>query len=250
MALPAVSIPSFPLPFSVPVEVHPCMVHLAVALPLVILLLELVNLVAKKRALGVFSFVLMVLLAVILFGAYLTGMADAKEAGDVLNAGPAHDLFEAHKIQGIYLVYSALVLVVIKLLSVLVRKTPIRVFFLIFLIAFTALTINTAQKGKELVFDYGVNVKATAAKETPVKEEATPAAAPVTTEKNEMKSESKTSEEVKQSASPSETPAAKTSSPAEEKTPAKVAPEKAAEPAAATENSTEKTTEGNQSKAE
>jgi len=162
MALPAVSIPDFPLPFHVPVEVHPCVVHLAVALPIVILLIELVNLVAKKRALGVFSFVLMVLLAVILFGAYLTGTADAKEAGSVLESGAVKSLFVAHKTQGIYLVYSALVLVVIKLLSVLVRKTPMRVLFLLFLIAFTALTLNTAKKGKSLVFDYGVNVKTTA----------------------------------------------------------------------------------------
>lgn len=182
MALPAVSIPDFPLPFHVPVEVHPCVVHLAVALPIVILLIELVNLVAKKRALGVFSFVLMVLLAVILFGAYLTGTADAKEAGSVLESGAVKSLFEAHKTQGIYLVYSALVLVVIKLLSVLVRKTPMRVLFLLFLIAFTALTLNTAKKGKSLVFDYGVNVKAASApaaqeSKAPVAEEHKAAAA-------------------------------------------------------------------------
>ena len=159
MALPALTIPNFPLPFKVPVDIHPCVIHLAVALPIVIVLMEIVNLVVKKRTLGVFSFVLMILLALILFAAYLTGSVDADNAKAALT-GDAKTLFEAHKLQGIYLVYGAAVLVLIKLLSVLIRKTAMRVIFLIFLLAFTALTVNTAKKGKELVFTYGINVKA------------------------------------------------------------------------------------------
>jgi uncharacterized membrane protein len=244
MALPAVSIPSFPLPFHIPAEIHPCLVHLAVALPLVILLLELVNLVAKKRALGVFSFVLMVLLALILFGAYLTGMADAEKAGEALKSGPLHELFEAHRIQGIYLVYSALVLALIKLLSVVIRKTPVRVLFLIFLIAFTALTINTAKKGKELVFDYGVNVKAMASQKAPAKEQTAPAAAPLSAEKGEKSPDGKASEEVKRPESSAETEASE-----KEVSPAVPEAKKAAAPAAE-ENAAENTQEANQSKAE
>lgn len=186
MALPAVSIPSIPLPFQVPAEIHPCVIHLAVALPIVIVLMELVNLVIKKRTLGVFSFVLMILLAIVLFGAYLTGSVDAENAKSALT-GDAKSLFDAHKLQGIYLVYGAAVLVVIKLLSVLVRKTAMRVIFLLFLIAFTALTVNTAKKGKELVFHYGINVKsaapATAPAVAPAPKAETPAA--VVEEKSE-----------------------------------------------------------------
>jgi uncharacterized membrane protein len=158
MALPALSIPPIPLPVQIPADIHPCIIHLAVALPVVIVLMELVNLVAKKRALGVFSFFLMILTAVILFAAYLTGGVDAENAKAALT-GEAKTLFEAHKLQGVYLVYGAAVLAVIKLLSVLIRKTPMRVIFLIFLLAFTALTVNTAKKGKMLVFGYGINVK-------------------------------------------------------------------------------------------
>ncbi len=229
MALPAVSIPNIPLPFHVPVEVHPCVVHLAIALPMVILLMELVNLVAKKRALGVFSFVLMLLLAIVLFGAYLTGTADAHQAGSILDSGEVKSLFEAHKNQGIYLVYSALVLVVIKLLSVLIRKTPMRVIFLLFLIAFTALTINTAKKGKEMVFEYGINVKTASAPaageskapvaaepasaEAPESEEAKTPKAPAEAEKSESAA-SKTEEKP---ASTPQAPAAESASAAEEK---------------------------------
>jgi uncharacterized membrane protein len=258
MALPSVSIPSFPLPFHVPVEIHPCVVHLAVALPLVILLLELVNLVAKKRPLGVFSFVLMVLLAVILFGAYLTGTADAEAAGEALKAGPVHELFEAHKTQGIYLVYSALVLVVIKLLSVLIRKTAMRVLFLLFLIAFTALTLNTAKKGKALVFNYGVNVKAAASKAL-AKEEASspeaPAAQP-TAKESAPKSEEKTEaqkpesspgtpakEEAKTPEAPSATSAKEAPTPTAEESHATAPAEEAAQPAPEEKgNATETTT--------
>jgi len=161
MTLPALTIPQFPLPVHIPFEAHPCIVHLAVALPIVIILMELVNLVVKKRTLGVFSFVLMILLALILFAAYLTGSVDAEHAKSALTQD-AKSLFEAHKVQGVYLVYGAAVLVLIKLMSVLIRKTPMRVIFLLFLLAFTALTLNTAKKGKILVFDYGVNVKTAA----------------------------------------------------------------------------------------
>ncbi len=164
MAMPTISIPNIALPFHIPTEIHPCVVHLAIALPLVILLLELVNLIVKKRTLGVFSFSLMVLSALILFGAYLTGTVDAKAAADTLSSGAVHDLFEEHKLQGIYLVYSSLILVVIKLLSVLIRKIAMRVTFLIFLLVFIALTLNTAKKGHDLVFDYGVNVSLNKAK--------------------------------------------------------------------------------------
>ncbi|WP_292657259.1 DUF2231 domain-containing protein [Nitratifractor sp.] len=241
MALPAVSIPDFPLPFHVPVEVHPCVVHLAVALPMVILLMELVNLVAKKRALGVFSFVLMLLLAVILFGAYLTGSADAHQAGSVLESGEVKSLFEAHKTQGIYLVYSALVLAVIKLLSVLIRKTPMRVIFLLFLIAFTALTINTAKKGKELVFEYGVNVK-TAPASTASESKASVAAEPASAEapkSEEAKAPKASAEEVKEGESSTpkteEKPASTAQVPAAESAPAaeeKATPESETAPSA------------------
>jgi uncharacterized membrane protein len=234
MALPALNIPEFPLPFKIPVDIHPCVIHLAVALPIVIVLMELVNLVVKKRTLGVFSFVLMVLLALVLFAAYLTGTVDAENAKAAL-AGDAKTLFEAHKQQGVYLVYGAAILVLIKLLSVLIRKTAMRVIFLIFLLGFTAMTVNTAKKGKELVFGYGINVKTAAvsaapaapaaaeapeekAAATPVAEEKKPAdeVAPATAEamKEEKKSEVKT-----------EAPAAEETSPAAPD----VTPEKEAE---------------------
>ncbi len=166
MTLPALTIPQFPLPIHIPFEVHPCIVHLAVALPIVIILMELVNLVVKKRTLGVFSFVLMILLALILFAAYLTGSVDAEHAKSALTQD-AKSLLEAHKLQGVYLVYGAAILVLIKLMSVLIRKTSMRVIFLLFLLAFTALTLNTAQKGKTLVFDYGINVKTAASTTAP-----------------------------------------------------------------------------------
>ncbi len=160
MALPALSIPAIPLPFHIPLEIHPCIVHLAVALPIIILFIELINLFAKKRTLGIFSFVLMTLLTVILFGAYITGTTDAQHAGDSLKV--ANGLFQEHKNQGIYLVYGSVILLSIKLLSIMIRKMPIRVIFLLFTIIFTMLTLNTAKKGKELVFKYGVNVKSDA----------------------------------------------------------------------------------------
>ena len=216
MNLPVLSIPMPPaeLPIQIPELVHPFVVHFAVALPFLIILFELVNLFAKKRTLGVLSFVYMVLLTLILYAALLTGSTDAQAAKVSLGAD-AKALLSEHKQWAIYLFYASVVLMLIKLLSVMVRKTPLRVFFLLVLFLYAAATLATGKRGGELVYHYGVNVgekKITTGAPAPAAEQAAPA-------------EKKESTEA--------TPAVKSeaSAPAEEKTETPVVEEKA--PAAA-----------------
>ena len=56
MNLTPIKIPEIPLPFDIPLLMHPPVDHFIIALPLVVLLLEIVNLFIKKRAIGVTSF--------------------------------------------------------------------------------------------------------------------------------------------------------------------------------------------------
>jgi len=192
MSLPPLTIPQFPLPFEIPGMIHPVFVHFAVALPVLVLLIELINLFAKKRALGVMSFFFMLVIAAVFVGAYLTGTTDGKAAKAFLSP-EAKEMLTAHKQLGAYLVYSSGILLLFKLFSVLIRKTPLKILFFLVLVLFTAAVFNEGKKGGALVYQYGVNVKsvpaigkATEPKAVPeVKKEASPEAPVVEEKKSE-----------------------------------------------------------------
>jgi len=158
MTLPPLALPAIPLPFEVPSMIHPLFVHFAIALPVVILILELINLFAKKRTIGVLSFFLMVLVTVVFLAVYLTGSTDGKAAKAFLSP-EAKEVLASHKQLGIYLVYVSGLLMLFKLFSVLIRKTAIKVLFFLVLIIFTIAVFNEGKKGGALVYQYGVNVK-------------------------------------------------------------------------------------------
>ncbi len=158
MNLPPLSIPNIQLPIEIPHMLHPLFVHFAIALPIVVLLLEVINLFSKKRTVGVLSFVFMVFISVVFLAAYLTGSTDGKAAIDALSP-QAKETLLAHKQLGIYLVYASGVLMLFKLFSVLIRKVVFRVLFFLVLILFVAAIFNEGKKGGELVYQYGVNVK-------------------------------------------------------------------------------------------
>lgn len=85
MELPAIKLPQIELPFDVPLLLHPPIDHFLIALPVVILLLELANLIVKKKAIGVTSFFLLLLTVVATIAAYITGSTDGKEAFPLLS---------------------------------------------------------------------------------------------------------------------------------------------------------------------
>ena len=158
MTLPPLSIPNIPLPFEIPGMMHPLLAHFAIVLPVVVLLLELINLFTKKRTVGVLSFFFMVLAVIVFFVAYLTGTTDGKMAKEFLSP-EAKDALIAHKQLGIYLVYASGLVLLFKLFSILIRKTVIKILFFLVLLVFVVSIFNEGKKGGELVYQYGVNVK-------------------------------------------------------------------------------------------
>lgn len=154
--LPAISIPEIPLPIEIPEIIHPAIVHFAIAIPVVIFLLELYNLIAKRRSISLFSLFLLIVVAVVMIGAYLTGSVDGKAAWDLLSTEAQTDL-KAHKLLGTYLVYASVALVVFKLLFMALRKTIGRVIFIFILGLFIATTLFQGKEGGELVYKYGAN---------------------------------------------------------------------------------------------
>ncbi|MCK4442214.1 MAG: hypothetical protein KAU90_09410 [Sulfurovaceae bacterium] len=161
MSLPMIPPIPVELPIDIPILLHPAIVHFAIAIPIVIILLEFINLFFKKRALSVFSLFLIFVLAIVMVGAYFTGGADGKEAFSLLSEAGKSDL-KAHKLLGTYLAYGSVILLVLKLLFMLMSNFIARFFFLIIVIGFTAVTLKQGHDGGDLVYKYGTNSEAVA----------------------------------------------------------------------------------------
>ena len=106
MQLPEITLPKVELPFDIPVLLHPSVDHFVIALPVVILLLELMNLVMKKKAVSGVSIFLIVLTIIASVGAYFTGLVDGKEAYPALTEA-AKEALAHHKLLGTYLMLAS-----------------------------------------------------------------------------------------------------------------------------------------------
>jgi uncharacterized membrane protein len=148
----SITIPNFPLPFDIPSMMHPLFVHFAIALPVILLILEIINLIAKRRILTGINIFFAILIPLIYFATYLTGIEDAKN----LNI----EALEAHKQLGVYMVYGSLIVLLFKLISSAISKIQIKIFFYLALVAFIATSFIEGKRGGELVYKYGANVKA------------------------------------------------------------------------------------------
>jgi len=156
MNLPDVGI-SLPVSETLPLLLHPVVVHLAIVLPLIILILELINLITKRKALSVSVYLLFVLLIAVFMGAYATGLADGKEAAPFLN-DEGIEALKGHRILGGYLLYLAVLPLVMKVVSLAVKKRWSTALYALSLIVLIALTFYQGNKGGELVYDFGANV--------------------------------------------------------------------------------------------
>jgi uncharacterized membrane protein len=158
MSLPNLTIP-FELPLDIPLLMHPAVVHFAIAIPIIILLLEFINLFFNRRAISAISLFLVIVLVASMTVAYFTGGVDGKEAYSLLVSEGQAELKE-HKLIGIYLVYASVALLAIKLLFMLFSGVVGRLFFLFVVITFTAVTLKQGKDGGELVYKYGANNQA------------------------------------------------------------------------------------------
>ena len=158
MTLPEIVLPKVDLPFDIPVLLHPAVVHFLIAIPVVILLLEIMNLMMKKKAVGGVSFFLIILVVVAAIGAYFTGLTDGKEAFPAL-AEAAKSELGAHKLLGTYLLLGSTVLLFLKLLAMTGNKV-LKGLYILALIAFVILMFKQGKEGGELVFEHGLNVQA------------------------------------------------------------------------------------------
>ena len=155
--LPPLEIPPLNIPLDIPTLAHPAIVHFAIAIPVLVLLIEIFNTFFKKRALSVTSLLMLMLLVVIALGSYLSGGVDGKAAADNLTSDAMATLKE-HKILGTYLVYASGVVLIFKMLSMLFIAGFIRFLFVLVLIGYTGISLYQGKEGGELVYKHGANV--------------------------------------------------------------------------------------------
>ncbi len=150
------------LPFEIPLLKHPIAVHFAIAVPIIALLLEVVNLFIRRRCVGVISSLLLLLATGIYLAAFFTGKVDGKEAYALLSEAGKAELKE-HKELGMYLVYGIGGVFLLKLIIAGFKSGLAKLFFVLVLAAFVGFSIKQGKDGGELVYEYGANVKAVSA---------------------------------------------------------------------------------------
>ena len=157
MTLPNIELPKIDLPFDVPVLLHPSVDHFAIVLPVIILLLEFYNLFARRKSVGGFSFILIVLTVIAFTAAYFTGLVDGKESYELLSVEGKEELKE-HKLLGIYLLLGSVVVLFFKLLA-MTGKGFFKFLFFMTLIAMMLVTFKQGKEGGELVYEHGANIE-------------------------------------------------------------------------------------------
>jgi len=138
MNLPPLTLPKVPIPFdNIPEMLHPMVVHFAIALPVVVLLFEIINLVVKKRAIGIVSFLLLLISSATIAISYLTGNVDVSHIEVLTNT------LQEHQILGTYLVVFSMIVVVLKLISALWQTGIVKTLYLILLMLLLPLVEQT-----------------------------------------------------------------------------------------------------------
>ena len=155
-------IDSIKLPVEIPLLLHPVTVHFAIAIPVIVMLLEIVNLFTKRKCVGVISTLLLLLAFGVYFAAVMTGKHDGSETFSLLNADGKAELKE-HKMLGIYLLYGIGALFILRLIVAAFQGMLAKLFFIIVLAVFLGFVFKQGKEGGELVYTYGANVKAVSA---------------------------------------------------------------------------------------
>jgi len=139
-----------------PFHIHSEMVHFAITLPIIILLLEIINLIAKKRVIDFINLGMIILFIASLLGSYLSGMMDANDiiaSQDTLNA------INKHKVIGIYiLIFISLFVLAFKTISMIANKILYTILYIMILLLAIFVIGLESKSGSDLVNKYGINV--------------------------------------------------------------------------------------------
>lgn len=120
MSLPEITLPEVVLPFEIPTLIHPFIDHFLVAVPMVILFIELLNFVMKKKAVSGVNFLLIFIVIIAATAQYLLGQGSTEERQLLLT----------------YLMLGSVVLLFLKLILMLSQKVVLKLLYLLALGSF------------------------------------------------------------------------------------------------------------------
>ena len=142
------------------VPLHPAIVHFAIVLPILVLIFQGLFLATKELTYSKISFILAIVTALFLIGAWYSGgiMQDAKGSiYPLLSEGGKEELSEHAKL-GFYLAIAMSILAILKVVASKLQKQILEVVFLIGIVIFIGLNLKQGKDGGELVYEYGAGV--------------------------------------------------------------------------------------------
>ena len=145
------------MPFDIPGQALYCVEHFTIVLPVIILLIEFYNLFTRRKSVGGFSFILIVLAVLAFAISYFIGTGDNKEAYNLLST-EGQSVFNKYTLLGTYLLLASVVLLFFKLLA-MTGKGFFKFLFFVVLIGLIWMTLNQGKLSNELTYTHGLNVK-------------------------------------------------------------------------------------------
>jgi len=155
--LPSLPMPNLPANINIPEMIHPLVVHFAIAIPVILLVLEIGNFIFRRKSLGFMNFILMILTFVVFVLAYYTGSVDAQNAKDLMSP-EAKEVLQSHRNLGVFLIYGSVAILLIKIFGFASQKFVLKLLFFVGILAFIFGIFNEGKMGGQLVYKYGTNV--------------------------------------------------------------------------------------------
>ncbi|MBN2768062.1 MAG: hypothetical protein JXQ68_03095 [Campylobacterales bacterium] len=155
--MPAISLGFLENIEAIPHLLHPPIVHFIVAIPVIVLLVEIINIIFNRRTLSGFAFSFLLALCFLVLVAYAAGSVDGKAAFDALSDAGQEEL-KAHKALGAMIVIGAFVVLLFKFIAMLSSHPLVRATYILVLALFVGAILKQGKDGGELIYEHGANV--------------------------------------------------------------------------------------------
>ncbi|NPB07428.1 MAG: DUF2231 domain-containing protein [Aquificae bacterium] len=140
-------------------ELHPPVVHFAIALSITGIVFEFLGRALSKKELTEAGFYTLLGGALFLWLAWFTGHSAEELVEEVVEKGPAYELLELHESIGNFLPFFFTFLVVLRSYIRVKDSVKLRNLFLLLGAAGIILVVVQGRLGGKLVYEYGVGVK-------------------------------------------------------------------------------------------
>ena len=142
------------------IPLHPAIVHFAIVLPILVLIFQGLFLYTKELTYSKISFVLAIVTALFLIGAWYSGgiLQDAKGSIYPLLSEHGKEELSEHANLGFILAIAMSVLAILKVLASKLQKQILEIVFLIGVVIFIGANLQQGKDGGELVYEYGAGI--------------------------------------------------------------------------------------------